>query len=203
MLTLTRRIGERIAIGDDIEITVVGFDRGRVRLGVRAPAAVTVRRGELLDRAGEAIHEALCRDIVSAANASLRISLQDGLFGMREHREFLLCETGSSVRALVSCRDPLIQLRVLGLEDYAQAFPREAAATVAGIELEDAAVALVVRRGRQPAEWLVNEFAPIVIDVQSRRGRQIVLDDPALEVARPVLVASHGSPDGQSGVASV
>lgn len=53
MLVLTRRIGERIYIGDDIYITLLDIDRGKVRIGVVAPSNLLVLREELLTRRQE------------------------------------------------------------------------------------------------------------------------------------------------------
>jgi carbon storage regulator len=50
MLVLTRKLGERIVIDDQIVITVVELRRGRVRLGIEAPAQVNVVRKELQGR---------------------------------------------------------------------------------------------------------------------------------------------------------
>ncbi len=47
MLTLTRRIGQALTIGDDICITLLGIRGKQIRLGVEAPAEVVVLRGEL------------------------------------------------------------------------------------------------------------------------------------------------------------
>ena len=44
MLVLSRKIGESIKLADDIEITVLAVDHQRVRLGIRAPRSVPVRR---------------------------------------------------------------------------------------------------------------------------------------------------------------
>lgn len=49
MLVLSRRLGEKIRIGDNIWITVVDIDRGKIRLGIEAPNDVPVHRKELLD----------------------------------------------------------------------------------------------------------------------------------------------------------
>lgn len=48
MLVLTRKLGEKICIGDGICLTVVDIDRGKVRLGVEAPRNVPIFRQELL-----------------------------------------------------------------------------------------------------------------------------------------------------------
>jgi len=44
MLVLSRKVGESIKLADDIEITVLAVDNTRVRLGVRAPRHIEVRR---------------------------------------------------------------------------------------------------------------------------------------------------------------
>ncbi len=51
MLTLTREVGEKIVIGDDIIVTVVSVsENGRVRLGIEAPRQVRIDRSEVLER---------------------------------------------------------------------------------------------------------------------------------------------------------
>ncbi len=47
MLVLTRKKMETIRIGDDITIQVIQTGRGRVKLGIQAPAHLRVLRGEL------------------------------------------------------------------------------------------------------------------------------------------------------------
>jgi carbon storage regulator len=47
MLTLTRKPGESIHIGDEIEVVVKEIRGGAVRLGIQAPSEVFIYRGEL------------------------------------------------------------------------------------------------------------------------------------------------------------
>ena len=47
MLVLSRKVGERIWIGNDISITVVRITGGGVRLGIEAPSEMPVVREEL------------------------------------------------------------------------------------------------------------------------------------------------------------
>jgi carbon storage regulator len=53
MLVLSRQREQRILLGDDIRITVVAIEGGRVRIGVEAPPRVVILRGELDDRVRE------------------------------------------------------------------------------------------------------------------------------------------------------
>ena len=47
MLVLTRKIGERIRIGDDITLVVTKMAGNRVTLGIEAPKDIRIVRGEL------------------------------------------------------------------------------------------------------------------------------------------------------------
>lgn len=48
MLVLTRKLMEKLFIGDDICVTVVRLESGQVRLGIDAPREVAVVRAELV-----------------------------------------------------------------------------------------------------------------------------------------------------------
>jgi carbon storage regulator len=52
MLVLSRKAGERISIGPEIELTVLDIHKGRVKLGFLGPLEVPIHREELLRRIG-------------------------------------------------------------------------------------------------------------------------------------------------------
>ena len=62
MLVLTRRKGQSIVLGDNIEISVVEVSGDAVRLGIKAPKEVSIYRRE--------IYEAICEENISAARAA-------------------------------------------------------------------------------------------------------------------------------------
>ena len=54
MLVLSRKVGERILIGDNIAVTVVRVSQGTVRIGIEAPKELPIVREEIKDRLNEA-----------------------------------------------------------------------------------------------------------------------------------------------------
>lgn len=56
MLMLSRKTGERIAIGDAVVVTVLRSSCGRVKLGITAPDDVSVLRTEIDECAETAQH---------------------------------------------------------------------------------------------------------------------------------------------------
>lgn len=47
MLVVTRKKGQSLLIGDDIEISIVGIEKGTVKLAINAPKEMTILRKEL------------------------------------------------------------------------------------------------------------------------------------------------------------
>jgi len=50
MLILTRRVGEKLMIGDDVIITILSLKGNQIRVGIDAPREVKVHRQEVFDR---------------------------------------------------------------------------------------------------------------------------------------------------------
>lgn len=50
-MIITRRIGERFLIGDDIVVAITAVNGHQVRIGIEAPPQVKILREELLERA--------------------------------------------------------------------------------------------------------------------------------------------------------
>jgi carbon storage regulator len=85
VLTLTREIGEKIVIGDDVVVTVLSVsENGRVRLGIEAPRQIRIDRAEVLERirkenleAGEASSDAQAFAAYAARRANERSAARD------------------------------------------------------------------------------------------------------------------------------
>ncbi len=50
MLVLTRKLGESIVIGNNVRVTVLEMQGKQIRLGIEAPAEISVHRGEVYER---------------------------------------------------------------------------------------------------------------------------------------------------------
>lgn len=69
MLVLSRKIGEIITIGNSIEVSVLSYDRGVVRLGIKAPKTVPVHRKEVHDKIIELNKQAAKTELQAIKNA--------------------------------------------------------------------------------------------------------------------------------------
>ncbi|MGC9323900.1 MAG: carbon storage regulator CsrA [Desulfomonilia bacterium] len=69
MLILTRKVGEVVAIGDDIQISIVDIKGSQVKLGIQAPRDVQVHREEVYLKIQEENRRAalVSKDVLGAA----------------------------------------------------------------------------------------------------------------------------------------
>ncbi len=74
MLVLTRKLMERLFIGDDICVTVVRLEGGQVRLGIDAARDVSVVRAELVSDRPVPRSRPVARPPARAAEAEFRCS---------------------------------------------------------------------------------------------------------------------------------
>lgn len=64
MLVLTRKNGESIKIGDEIEITIISSKNDQVKIGINAPKNIEVFRKEIFDQI-QSENEQASKDISS------------------------------------------------------------------------------------------------------------------------------------------
>ena len=188
MLTLTRRKGERIAVGNDVEITVLDVSGGRVRLGIKAPRSLAVHRGEVVDRIEEENRRALAEQVNAPEMDDQAITVADGLFGLRDHDQFVICEfdNQSGFRLLVSRKDPRVQFIIIEADAVWPDYPIEDAKKASGLD-EEVAVAAVVTLPADGTQATVNLLAPIVIGMETRTGVQVILQREELGVRHPMV----------------
>ena len=77
VLIVARRKGQRIRIGDNIEVVVTELSRGEVRLGIVAPKRVPVVREEIRRAVEEANRQAAGADVVVEAHVGEVVVVDD------------------------------------------------------------------------------------------------------------------------------
>jgi carbon storage regulator len=70
MLALSRKPGESVVIGNDIEITILEVKGEQVKVGIKAPQSVAIYRKELFEQIQESNREAskISEDIMKNLN---------------------------------------------------------------------------------------------------------------------------------------
>lgn len=71
MLIISRKKGESILIGDDIEISIMKIDDNTVKIGINAPQQVTILRKEIYEKVKEENKKALQNNIYTV-NKSIK-----------------------------------------------------------------------------------------------------------------------------------
>ncbi len=49
MLVISRKIGEKVKIGDNIEVIILSIDKNQVKIGIEAPKNISILRSELIE----------------------------------------------------------------------------------------------------------------------------------------------------------
>ena len=199
MLTLTRRAGQSISIGGEIEVAVVDIGRGKVRIGIKAPRSFSVYRTELFERIEQenllAARETAKAPQQAEPNEAFTLFFHEGIPGMRSHKRWMLYEVEgvAGMRALVSMQDRGIRLFVLDATEFDRNYPIGLAQQASGLADSEVAVALVVTI---PAVGnpTVNLYAPIVIGLESRSGVQVLLEGTDLPVRHEIGLAPEHAP---------
>ena len=72
MLILTRKLGEKINIGDDIKVTLLEIKGAQVKLGIDAPKHIGIHRNEIYEKIRE---ENLRSSNISSSDLSRAVAL--------------------------------------------------------------------------------------------------------------------------------
>lgn len=70
MLVLSRRPEEKIKIGDNIVVSILGVEGGIVKIGVEAPKEVAILRMEILEQVTKENIEAAAKDVKEITEAA-------------------------------------------------------------------------------------------------------------------------------------
>lgn len=126
------------------------------------------------------------------------VCFQEGLPGFPEARRFALLEHAleSPFHWLQSVDDGALAFVVMDPllldNNYLEAIPPEALAELELEEAAKAAVLVIVNIQRATQTITANLLAPLIINPQNKKGKQIILLGSGYEIRQPIL--SHGKP---------
>jgi flagellar assembly factor FliW len=110
------------------------------------------------------------------------LTLQDGLIGFPDHRRFVVMEhpTPSLLRWLLCVDEPNLAFAVADPADFFPTYQlgRHEEIEALGVEsADDLAVFTIVTIPGDPAAMSANLMAPVVVNVRTRMGRQVILEN--------------------------
>jgi flagellar assembly factor FliW len=215
MLTLSRKIGESLRIGQDIRVHVRAVRGQQVQISIEAPADVGVYREEVFQAIRRANLAAAAQTAETGQNEprdggeggnvmkvettrfgtievpeNSVVEFPEGLVGLNAFRRFVLIDReGSALRWMQSLDYPELAFLVADpqtfITDYSAEIPAEEIATLGTADSDDLALGVICTVPTDPSEATVNLRAPIVVDVKSRRGKQVVLNDADYSIHHP------------------
>lgn len=128
------------------------------------------------------------------------ISFPSGVIGFPSARRFLILEHGENtpLRWLQAVEIPELAFIIIDPIPLVPEYPVERiikeAADLGLTDEEDLAVAAVVTVPPHPQTPTVNLLAPLVIGIEARKGKQVVLHDSAFHTRHPMV---FGDPDAE------
>ena len=121
------------------------------------------------------------------------IELTRPMAGFPDHRRFALVQLGDDgvLCSLASLDDPGLRFLVVPpapfFPDYAPEVDDDVASELGFGAADDVLLLVVLNAGDSLATTTANLAAPLLVNHATRRGGQVVLDQPGLEIATPLL----------------
>ena len=118
------------------------------------------------------------------------VEFPDGLLGLHDYRRYVLIDRPSSpLRWMQSMDLPELAFLVadpqLFLPDYKAEVSASQLSAIGELDINQLAVGVICTVPEDPSEATVNLKAPLVVDIASRRGKQVVLNDSPYSIHHP------------------
>jgi flagellar assembly factor FliW len=120
------------------------------------------------------------------------ITLPQGMVGFPDVRRYVVLDhrPGSPFKWMLAIDNPDLAFAVANPYELVQGYeaPLPLAARLLGVEPADVALFVLVTIPPDPTRMTVNLMAPVAVDLRTRIGRQIILDDPRCPPSHPVMI---------------
>ena len=208
MLILTRKIGEAIAIGDDVRIQVIDVKGRQVRLGIEAPPETEVHREEVYNRIQDQNRQAagLTPDDLSAVSIRTTrfgvidvdpqtiITITGGLIGFPRDEQYVVVRHSeqSPFFWLQAVDSPDLAFVIVDPKvfkpDYKVTYPKSLFRSLGADGPSDLSVFVIVTiPPGQPQAMTANLLGPVVVNTKARLARQLVLDEKVYDHRHPIV----------------
>ena len=123
------------------------------------------------------------------------IEFVEPMLGFPQLHDFALVELDEAgvLCALRSLEEPQVRFLVTAPHAFFPGYePEIDDSTVSELDItqvEEVLLLVVVNAGRSLAESSANLVAPVVLNTRTRRARQVILDEPGLTIAAPLVPA--------------
>jgi flagellar assembly factor FliW len=124
--------------------------------------------------------------------------LPEGLIGLPSKKRFVLLDhrPGSPFKWMLSIDDPELAFAVADPADLVPGYvaPMEKISTALSADPTDLVVFALMRIPSDPTQMTINLLAPVAVDLRSRIGRQMVLEDPRFDAAHRIVPEPKAAP---------
>jgi flagellar assembly factor FliW len=131
---------------------------------------------------GDVVHVASARFGEFDVPADRVLHFPQGLIGFPRARRFVILDhrPGSPFKWMLCVEEPDVAFAVVEPATFVPDYrpPLELAARTLGADPADVALFVIVTIPSDPTAMTVNLMAPVVVDVRTRRSRQMVVEDP-------------------------
>jgi flagellar assembly factor FliW len=211
-------VGERIVMSNGVEITVAAVTARGVRLALQAPNGIVVLRGEVHDAiaaaniaaADTSVEASVAGPYTSKERVVMQlngtrfgqieidnarvITLKGGIIGFPGETRFVLLKSkaDSAVSWLQSLATPSLAFPVVDGGAIARTYTTSAVeelAKQASLDAKDLSVLVIVVAKKDEPRLMANLLAPIVVNAESGKGAQVVLDSKDYSASTPIARA--------------
>ncbi len=190
MLVLTRKIGQAIHLGEDIQISVQDVKGSQVRIGIEAPNSVRIYRDEIyqeiLNESKKALEQTIATSLPSSPQESLKkfssqiksidIKIESGLIGFSDWQDYELSPAKIPFYWLKSKNKEELKFLLIPITDFKDKFYKDYSFD------KDSEIFCLVSPKENFLDSSVSLKAPLVLNSVESSLTQLIIDQDSIEL---------------------